>query len=98
MCIRDSMNIEDDRIGESLIRNGEWVKYIHLADSNRLAPVLGHLDFDEVFGALKQINYDGWVSVEILPGNDPDWMAGKAINFIKPKVVDYMMVKKEKDE
>lgn len=85
------MNIEDDKIGGSLIRNEKWVKYVHLADSNRFAPGLGHLDFDEVFDALKKINYDGWVSIEILPGNDPDWMAGKAINFIKPKVVDYMM-------
>lgn len=84
------MNIEDDKIGDSFIRNGKWVKYVHLADSNRLAPGLGHLDFDEVFGALKKINYDGWVSVEILPGDDPDWMSGKAINFIKPRVIEYM--------
>lgn len=83
------MNIEDDKIGESLIRNGEWVKYIHFADSNRLAPGLGHLDFDEVFQALKTIHYGGWVSVEILPGNNPDEMARKAIQFIKPKVVAY---------
>ena len=84
------MNIEDDRIGDSLIRNGKWVKYVHLADSNRLAPGLGHLNFDEVFEALKTIHYDGWVSVEILPGDNPDWMAGKAIHYIKPKVTDYM--------
>ena len=84
------MNIEDDRIGHSLIRNGKWVKYVHLADSNRLAPGLGHLNFDEVFEALKTIHYDGWVSVEILPGDNPDWMAGKAIHYIKPKVTDYM--------
>jgi len=85
------MNIEDNRIGDSLIRNEKWVKYIHLADSNRFAPGLGHLDFDEVFSALKAIHYDSWVSIEILPGDDPDWMAEKAIRFIKPRVADYMM-------
>ena len=85
------MNIEDNQIGGSLIRNEKWVKYVHLADSNRLAPGLGHLDFDEVFGALKASRYDGWVSIEILPGDDPDWMAGQAIRFIKPMVADYMM-------
>lgn len=90
------MNIEDDKIGESLIRNGSWVKYVHLADSNRLAPGLGHLDFDEIFSALKAINYDGWVSMEILPGDDPDRMSAKAINFIKPKVVDYMGLQNER--
>ena len=65
------------------------MKYVHLADSNRYAPGLGHIDFDEVFDALKQNRYDGWVSVEILPGDDPDWMARKAIDFLKPKVMNY---------
>lgn len=83
------MNIEDDRIDESLIRNGSWIQYVHLADSNRLAPGLGHIDFEQVFGALKQIHYDGWLSVEILPGTDPDDMAKKAIRYIKPLVMRY---------
>lgn len=83
------MNIEDDCIGESLIRNGKWVRYVHFADSNRLAPGLGHLDFDEIFRALKQLQYDGWISVEILPGENPDDMARKAISYIRPKVIAY---------
>lgn len=83
------MNIEDDSIGGSLIRNGKWVRYVHFADSNRAAPGLGHLDFDEILGALKTIGYDGWVSIEILPGEDPDAMARQAIEFIKPKVERY---------
>lgn len=83
------MNIEDDNIGESLIRNGRWVRYVHLADSNRLAPGLGHLDFYQVMEALHKISYDGWVSVEILPGDDPDEMARKAIDYVKPLVMDY---------
>ena len=83
------MNIEDDRIGDSLIRNGRWVRYIHFADSNRLAPGLGHLDFDEVMEALKAIHYDGWISVEILPGDNPDQMARMAIDYMKPLVMKY---------
>ncbi len=83
------MNIEDDRIGESLVRNGRWVRYIHFADSNRLAPGLGHLDFHEVMGALKSIRYDSWVSMEILPGGDPDQMARQAIDYIRPLVTKY---------
>lgn len=85
------MNIEDDRIGESIRRNGKWIRYVHFADSNRLAPGLGHLDFDEIMDALKDIGYDDWIGVEILPGNDPERMAGKAINFLKPRVIDYML-------
>jgi len=83
------MNIEDHKIGDSLIRNGKWVRYVHFADSNRAAPGLGHLDFDEVMEALKAIRYDGWVSMEILPGENPDEMAKRAIDYIKSKVKQY---------
>ena len=83
------MNIEDDKMDDSLIRNGRWVRYVHFADSNRLAPGLGHLDFDQVMSALKKIRYNGWVSMEMLPGDDPDDMARKAIDFISPKVAEY---------
>ncbi len=83
------MNIEDDRIDASLIRNAAWIKYIHLADSNRLAPGWGHLDFDQIFGALKKARFDGWASVEILPRPDPDAAARQAAAFIIPKLKRY---------
>lgn len=78
------MNIEDDRIGDSLIRNRKWLKYVHIADSNRFAPGMGHLDFDEIFGALKAVAYDGWISMEILPGEDADRAAKNAIQYVLP--------------
>lgn len=80
------MNIEDVRIGEALTDNAPLVKYIHLADSNRLAPGWGHLDFQEVFAALKAGGYDGWVSIEILPKPSPDAAAKQAAEFILPMV------------
>jgi sugar phosphate isomerase/epimerase len=83
------MNIEDDRIGDSLVRNASLIKYIHLADSNRLAPGWGHLDFDEVFGALETGGFDGWASIEILPKPDPDTAARQAAGFILPKIEGY---------
>lgn len=83
------MNIEDDKISESLIRNGKWVRYVHFADSNRLAPGLGHLDFREVMDALYEIHYDGWISIEVLPGDNPDEAARQAIEYVKPLVTAY---------
>lgn len=80
------MNIEEVRIGESLRRHGPLVAYIHLADSNRLAPGQGHLDFDEIFDALDAIHFDGWVSVEILPLPDADTAARQAAEFLLPRI------------
>lgn len=80
------MNIEDARIGEALIRHKKLIKYIHFADSNRQAPGWGHIDFDEVFDALSQIKYNGWISVEILPIPDPDSAASQACKYLRPYI------------
>jgi sugar phosphate isomerase/epimerase len=61
------MNIEDKTIGGELAKYIDYVAYIHLADSNRLAPGQRHTDFEDIFARLKEASYDGWVSVEILP-------------------------------
>jgi 5-keto-L-gluconate epimerase len=83
------MNIEDDKIGASLIRNSLLVRYIHFADSNRLAPGQGHIDFEDIFKGLKAINFDGWASIEILPKPDPDTAAMQAAQFILPRIKRY---------
>lgn len=83
------MNIEDARIGESLARHGRWVRYVHLADSNRLAPGRGHLDFADVFDGLRRAGFDGWASIEILPEPDPDTAARQAAEHVLPMIEEY---------
>lgn len=77
------MNIEDVHIGATLERYVDDIGYIHLADSNRHAPGDGHLDFDDVFGALTRAGYRGWCSVEILPLPDPDTAASRAVRHLR---------------
>lgn len=61
------MNIEETNMGDALRNVGNKLFYVHIADSNRAAPGRGHIDFDDVARALRDINYDGWVSMELLP-------------------------------
>lgn len=83
------MNIEDAQIGETLARHGELVKYIHFADSNRLAPGQGHLDFEDVLRGLRRGGFDGWASIEILPRPDPDTAARQAASAVLPWIEKY---------
>jgi sugar phosphate isomerase/epimerase len=83
------MNIEDAHIGESLARNGKFIRYVHLADSNRLAPGQGHLDFGDVFDGLRSARFDGWAAIEILPQPDPDTAARQAAEFVLPLIYAY---------
>ncbi len=66
------MCIEEADLAESIRKHkGEFVHF-HLADSNRAAPGRGHLDFQPVLQALKDIGYDGYLVFELLPaGGDP---------------------------
>jgi sugar phosphate isomerase/epimerase len=41
-----------------------WALTVHVADSNRLQPGCGHLDFRPGFRALKEFGYDGPLAIE----------------------------------
>jgi sugar phosphate isomerase/epimerase len=58
------MNIEEAGIAESIRNAGRHIVYVHVADSNRLQPGRGHLDFLPGFAALKEIGYDGFLGIE----------------------------------
>jgi sugar phosphate isomerase/epimerase len=80
------MNIEDATLVGELEKYADRVAYLHLADSNRLAPGWGHTDFDAVFASLARMKYSGWTSVEILPKPDPDSAARQAAEFLLPRI------------
>ncbi len=83
------MNIEDITIGDELVKYIQHIAYIHLADSNRLAPGQGHTNFKKLFDTLAASRYDGWMSVEILPKPDPDTAARQSIEFLLPLIQEY---------
>lgn len=80
------MNIEDASILNSLWKAKHRISYVHFADSNRQAPGQGHLDFPRIISTLKDIGYDGFVTVEILPQPDPDIAAKMAIDYLRPLI------------
>jgi len=61
------MNIEETSIADSLRRSAGRLAHFHVADSNRLAPGKGHIDFASIISELRGIDYKGCLSAEILP-------------------------------
>jgi 5-keto-L-gluconate epimerase len=80
------MNIEDASFRQALEAGREYISYVHVADSNRLAPGWGHLPFDEIFQILADIGYDGYLTAEILPKPDPGSAARQAARFLLPRI------------
>jgi len=60
------MNMEESSMRDAVRRAEGKLAHVHLADNNRLAPGMGHIDFAEVIGALRSIGYDGYLGLEIL--------------------------------
>jgi sugar phosphate isomerase/epimerase len=69
------MNIEESSLVEPLRLAGRKLHHVHLVDSNRRAPGLGHLDFIPIAAVLREIGYTGCVSAEVLPLPDDETAA-----------------------
>lgn len=80
------MNIEERDLSESLEKGAEYLKYVHLVDSNRLAPGFGHLDVKQIIQTLQKIGYDGFLSIECLPEPDSMTAAKQAIEYVTPLI------------
>ena len=77
------MNIEERSLENSIRMAGDKLGSLHLADSNRWAPGMGHLDFKGVLSALQEIGYQGPLGVEVLPEPDDLTAARQAITHMR---------------
>ncbi len=73
------MNIEEVSIPETLRSAREWIGHIHWADSNRRAIGFGHTPIEPIMAALSAINYQGYISAEILPFPDSEGAALRTV-------------------
>lgn len=57
--------------------------YFHVADNSRRYPGSGQIDFSRILSALKEIGYEGYLSVECFPEPTPEEAAGRAISYLR---------------
>jgi sugar phosphate isomerase/epimerase len=71
------LNIEESSWTEPYrqVMAADKLFYAHLGDNNRLPPGQGLIDFPAILHTLHCIEYEGWLSAELLPLPDPDTAA-----------------------
>ncbi len=77
------MNIEESSFEDGFHKAGDRLWHVHLADSNRRYPGSGHIDFRSILGTLMAMDFQKYVSAELLPLPDADTAASETIKFIK---------------
>ncbi|HEX9114748.1 MAG TPA: sugar phosphate isomerase/epimerase family protein [Anaerolineae bacterium] len=77
------MNIEEADMCAAIEQLGPRLSHVHLVDSNRCAPGMGHVDFRSIIAALRAIGYDGYLSGEFLPLPNDDFAAEKNIAYVR---------------
>ena len=79
-----AMAAERTPIPEIIHKYREQFVHFHANDPNRQGPGFGKLDFVPILKALREINYGGWVSVEVFdytPG--PERLARESIKYLR---------------
>jgi len=57
-------NIEEKQVGEALRQSAPFLRHVHTCENDRGIPGTGHVDWDSVFATLRDIQYDGWLTIE----------------------------------
>lgn len=79
-----AMSSEGEPIDGIIRRNADLLKHFHANDANRRGPGMGEIDFVPILQALRNIDYQGWVSVEVFdyePGVET--LARESIEYLK---------------
>jgi sugar phosphate isomerase/epimerase len=79
-----AMSSESVPIPELIRRHHRLLAHFHANDPNLRGPGMGELDFRPIFDTLGEVDYRGWVSVEVFdydPG--PERLARESIEYMR---------------
>jgi len=79
-----AMSSEAEPVPAVIREFAPWVQHFHANDANRRGPGFGETDFVPIFKALKDVNYGGWVSVEVFDYTpDPETIARESLRHMR---------------
>jgi D-psicose/D-tagatose/L-ribulose 3-epimerase len=83
------MNIEERNVNESIRLIRDHLVHVHIADNTREAAGLGQTDFKGVMNTLREIGYQGSITMEFLPAVSNPYLAAQRDDSDSQSVYDY---------
>jgi sugar phosphate isomerase/epimerase len=78
------MSSEGRPIPEIIAEAAPWTAYFHANDPNMKGPGFGETDFRPILAALRNIDYQGFVSVEVFNFEEgPEEIATRSIDYLR---------------
>ncbi len=79
-----AMSAEEKPIPQIIRESKGCFAHFHANDPNLKGPGMGELDFTPIFGALKEVGYDGYVSVEVFDFTDgAETIATRSLEYMR---------------
>jgi sugar phosphate isomerase/epimerase len=79
-----AMSSESKPVPDVIREFAPWMQHFHANDANRRGPGFGKTDFVPIFRALKDVKYNGWVSVEVFDYTpDPETIASESLRHMR---------------
>jgi D-psicose/D-tagatose/L-ribulose 3-epimerase len=72
-------HIEEKNPAEAIRRAGSRIAHVHISENDRGVPGTGSVEWDATFAALRDIGYDGWLTVEAFGNFLPNLAAATKI-------------------
>jgi D-psicose/D-tagatose/L-ribulose 3-epimerase len=73
------MNIEEKGIAQGILDARDYLRYIHLSESDRGTPGAGTVGWDEIFSALKAVDFKGGLAMESFINMPPEVAYGLSV-------------------
>jgi sugar phosphate isomerase/epimerase len=79
-----AMSTEDAPTPDVIRAHSRRMVHFHANDPNRRGPGFGKTDFVPIFRALRDVGYQGWVSVEVFDYSpDPETIARESLRYMR---------------
>lgn len=72
-------NIEEKNIADGYRTVARHLRHVHTSENDRGTPGSGHVEWAQVFEAIREIGYDGWLTIESFGSNITEIAAAAAI-------------------